>query len=534
MSFHTNDSQQISMFDSFNLLTEREQKALVKSWAKVFAEEIFPTIDEERFSVLYSADKASRPNTPVNIIIGALILKELLNLSDDEVVENLMLDFRFRYALHTTSFDEQPLSDKSLSRFRQRCYDYEVLTGIDLYHGCVTELAEKTAKLMGLDGRIRRMDSLMVEANIRKLSRMELLYRCVSKMVLYLNKNGMKDRIFPMDHYCDPDDFNRFIYHSRSTDTDVRIAILLRDADILLEKCKDLEDVTEYQLLVRCISEQTVVEDDHRRLKTKADGAMNSDIMQSPVDPDATFREKAGKEHRGYTANIEETVGQNGSVVTDYQFEQNNVSDSAMLKDHLEKMNEQSEETILIADGAYSGTDNSDLASSKNVKLITTDLTGKDVDIVMGAFEFNDDGTEVLSCPAGNKPKSCTYIKQTGVCQASFAKDVCEHCPYRIHCHPKTYKRVCKVKVSKKMRERARMKANMNTEEFKNYGRLRNGVETVPSILKNVYDVNKMRVHGKLRCKFFFGCKIAALNFRKLFRYRMGLGHYAPNPVLAG
>ena len=93
---------------------------------------------------------------------------------------------------------------------------------------------------MGLDGRIRRMDSLMVEANIRKLSRMELLYRCVSKMVLYLNKNGMKDRIFPMDHYCDPDDFNRFIYHSRSTDTDDRIAILLRDAETLLEKCKDL------------------------------------------------------------------------------------------------------------------------------------------------------------------------------------------------------------------------------------------------------------------------------------------------------
>ncbi len=112
MSFRTNDSQQISMFDSFNKLTEREQKALVKSWTKVFAEEIFLTIDEERFAVLYSTDTASIPNTPVNIIIGALILKELLNLSDDEVVENLMLDFRFRYALHTTSFEEQPLSDK--------------------------------------------------------------------------------------------------------------------------------------------------------------------------------------------------------------------------------------------------------------------------------------------------------------------------------------------------------------------------------------------------------------------------------------
>ena len=533
MSFRANDSQQLSLFDSFNVLTEREQKALTRSWAKVFAEEIFPTIDEERFAVLYS-DKASRPNTPVNIIIGALILKELLNLSDDEVVESLMLDFRFRYALHTTSFEEQPLSDKSLTRFRQRCYDYEETTGVDLYHGCVTELAGKTAKLMELDGRIRRMDSLMVEANIRKLSRMELLYRCVSKLVIYLGKNGMEDRIFPMGHYCEADDFNRFIYHSRSTDTDDRIAILLRDADTLLERCRDLEDVTEYQLLVRCISEQTVVEDSKRRLKNKADGAMGSDIMQSPVDPDATYREKAGKEHRGYSANIEETVGRNGSVVTDYQFEKNNISDSAMLGDYLKGMDEQQEGTILITDGAYSGTDNRDLAASKNIELVTTDLTGRDVDAVMGAFEFNEDGTEVLSCPAGNSPKSCTYVKQTGTCQVSFPKDICEHCPYKAHCHPKIYKKVSKVKVSKKMRERARMQASMTTEEFKNYAKLRNGAETVPSLLKNIYGVNKMRVHGKLRCKFYFGSKIAALNFRKLFRFRKGLGHYAQNPVLAG
>jgi hypothetical protein len=52
--------------------TERERKALEKSWAKIFADEIFPAIDEEPFSVLYS-DKASRPNAPVNVIIGALL-----------------------------------------------------------------------------------------------------------------------------------------------------------------------------------------------------------------------------------------------------------------------------------------------------------------------------------------------------------------------------------------------------------------------------------------------------------------------------
>ena len=187
----------------------------------------FPMIDENRFECLYS-DKASRPNTPVNVVIGALIIKELFNLSDDEIVEDILLDPRFQYALHTTNFEEQPISDKSLSRFRQRYYDYERLNNIDLYKGCVTDLAAKTAKLMKIDGRIRRMDSLMVESNIRKLSRMELLYRCISKLVKYLHDNGHDDLIMTLERYYDPDDFNKTIYHSRSTDADERIKVLLR------------------------------------------------------------------------------------------------------------------------------------------------------------------------------------------------------------------------------------------------------------------------------------------------------------------
>ena len=161
MAFKTNACQQVSFDDSFIALTERERKALEKSWTKIFADEIFPAIDEERFSVLYS-NKASRPNTSVNIIIGALIIKEFFDYSDDEIVENLMLDFHLQYALHTTSFAEQPISDKTLSRFRKRCYDYETHHGVDLYHDCVKDLSGKTAKIMKLNGRTRRTDSLMI------------------------------------------------------------------------------------------------------------------------------------------------------------------------------------------------------------------------------------------------------------------------------------------------------------------------------------------------------------------------------------
>lgn len=186
--------------------------------------------------------------------------------------------------------------------------------------------------------------------------------------------------------------------YSDSSKTDDHLADILKDADKLLEICgQDFDEVTEYQLLVRCLSEQTVVQDAVRRFKEKGEGTMNSSMMQNPSDPDATFRKKAGKEYRGYTANVEESVGKNDSIVTDYQFEQNTYSDSQFLQDSL----------------------------------------------------------------------------------------------------------------------------------------ARNGVETVPSILKRIYHADRMQVRGCIPSRFFFGCKVAALNVRKLITFRKGWGHYAQNPILA-
>ncbi|MFR7848626.1 MAG: hypothetical protein ACLU8S_14475 [Coprococcus phoceensis] len=103
---------------------------------------------------------------------------------------------------------------------------------------------------------------------------------------------------------------------------------------------------------------------------------MKSTMLQNPSAPEATFRNKAGKEHRGYAANLEESVGTNGSVVTGYQYEQNNHSDSQFIREHLEQMDKQKERTVIATDGAYSGIENTQLAADKNVELITTSLTG--------------------------------------------------------------------------------------------------------------------------------------------------------------
>lgn len=534
MSFRTNSYQQIAFTDSFSRLTSREQKALEKSWAKIFAEDIFPSINEEPFRALYSGN-ASRPNTPVNVCIGALIIKELFHISDDEVVENLMLDPRYQYALHTTSCEEQPLSDKTLSRFRKRCYDYESAYGIDLLHDCITELGGKIAKMMDISPRIKRMDSMMISANIRKLSRVELLYTCVAKLVIYFHKNKQDGLISGFEHYYKPNDYNKTFYYNNGSNTEEQLKAILEDADKLLSVCgSGYDDVTEYQLLVRCLSEQTVVDESVRRLRTGEDGGLHSGMLQNPSDPDATFRTKAGKEYRGYAANVEETVGSSGSVITDYQYEQNNYSDSQFLRDNLERTETREETVTLVTDGGYSGKENHDLAAGKNIRLVNTDLSGRKVDDILADFVFNESGTKVLRCPAGYEPKSCGYTgEKSRQFHVSFLRDQCAGCPNKDLCKAKIHKRTSSVTVSIKAHERAKQQRFMGTEEFRNLSKIRNGVETVPSMLRRLYHADRMPVRGLLRGRFFFGCKIGALNFRKLFSFRKGRGHYAQNPVLA-
>ena len=59
----------------------------------------------------------------------------------------------------------------------------------------------------------------------------------------------------------------------------------------------------------------------------------------------------------------------------------------------------------------------------------------------------------------------------------------------------------------------------MKTEQFKALARIRNGVETIPSILRKKYQIDHMPVRGLLATKLRFGNKLAALNFKKLSAY---------------
>ena len=96
VSFKKNNEEQLSLFSKISTLSERDMRFLKQSPMFKFGEVVFPKINEERFAVLYSDHKFSRPNTPVNVIIGALIIKEMLGLTDEELFESILFDVRLQ------------------------------------------------------------------------------------------------------------------------------------------------------------------------------------------------------------------------------------------------------------------------------------------------------------------------------------------------------------------------------------------------------------------------------------------------------
>ena len=116
--------------------------------------------------------------------------------------------------------------------------------------------------------------------------------------------------------------------------------------------------------------------------------------------------------------------------------------------------------------------------------------------------------------------KALPNIKQTNSIRASFQKSQGEGCPRQMECRAKIRARSAFVIISVNAWKKADTTLTPEEEEVQQFiGRIRNGVETVPSVLRNKYNVDKIPVRRKLKTKLFFGFKVVALNCTKLFRF---------------
>lgn len=514
MAYRSSFSNQISMNDSFELLSDRKKNVVLKSWAKGFADTVYPAIDSEAFKVLYKDNPASRPATPASFVIGALLIKEMLGLTDDEVVEMIQCDVRAQYALHTTSLEEQPISDRTLSRFRERLYNYEQETGIDLLKEEMKKLSDIFCNYLNINRKLKRMDSLMVSTHAKSMSRLELIYTTVSKCASFLKSKNCEDLIpEEMKHYLEDDDLNEVIYYAKGEDVEPRLQKVIDEAykmkDIM--STDDWYDTAEYQLLIRVLKEQS---DDNGKPRNKKE--IKSNYMQNPNDTDATYRKKAGKNHKGYVGNIIEAIGEKGATqIVDFGYDKNIHADQDFSKEYIEN---NSDETM-IADGAYGSVELQEMAEKKNIQLVTTCLTGKEADPVFSDYKLNEEGTEVIVCAEGYTPEENTYYENSGLIRMKMALEKCKNCPKREQCRVSMQKKAAVVTVSKKMVIRAKYLQKLGTEEYKTLTKKRNAVEGVMSVLRRRYRVDEIPVFGKERSKIYFYLKVGAFNVVKLLRH---------------
>ena len=133
----------------------------------------------------------------------------------------------------------------------------------------------------------------------------------------------------------------------------------------------------------------------------------------------------------------------------------------------------------------------------------------------------------MIKCAGGFTPKTNVYDKNTQKCKASFPIETCKGCPHYAECKPVLHKRVATIKLAQRTAYHAQQQRFLETDEFKTLVRYRNGVETVPAALRCRHKVDKMPVRGLVKCRFYFGIKIAAMNVRKLVKYMTGLDGHA-------
>jgi len=504
MSFHLNNVQQMAINDSLYNLTERERKYLNNSWAETFSKKIFPFIKEDRFSLLYSDNPASRPNNPVNVYFGLLILREIFNQSDEEALNSLMFDIRYQHALHTTSFKEQPISKNSLTNFRAAVYRYNQEYGIDLIQEEIEAQAKTFSKLLKIEGKTIRMDSLSVSSSCRKLSRLEIIYSTVLRLIKVIDKNTTLPEYFKP--YLDESHYNDTIYRSRDKDLNTKIKKVLKDGVRLYSiyrKDKEIRKTKEFKLLARMLKEQ----------KGKSSKHISPNSLQNPTDPDATYRKKGKKKHIGYTANIIEKFDDKNRMIEGYDLQKNTYSDQKFAKDTIKKLDKG---TTALIDGAYHSEDINNKAKAKGIKMIPTNLVGGGKNNNCDKFEIDEKEHLVKKCPSGHKPINSKF--KEGSYRAHFDKKHCKYCPFRKDCPVIEQKKSYLFRVSEKTLHRSRLITKMGTSEYQKLARKRAGIEGIPSVLRRRYKIDHLPVRGLVRVKVYLGFKLSAINCKRLIK----------------
>jgi len=579
---HVSTSGQTSLFAVDFWLSDKQRVRLDKSWAGPFQREVFPILVEmePRFARFYSADHGA-PNKPVATVLGLLILKDMYDLTDEEVAERFDYDLQWQYALDTPTARAH-VCPKTLYNFRQKLLRDR--TAQDLLAAVVDRMVDK----WNLKTDRHRIDSTQILSNMKRLGRVGLFVKTIEQ---FLRRLVRKDKALADGL---PKRFRERYRERRGYFADVKSSAAPRrlqqsaeDLWYLIDRFrghKDIANLKAFLTMVRLFNDQCEVaktgeghadeaavrvteppqpplatsdteqqgaeastnaqaargddesvEPPPAAIALKKPGDIASDSLQSPSDPDATY---SGHKGKGYQAQIVETCNEdNPFQIIDYvEVEGAHESDQnapARIHQDLKERGHTPRETFV--DSAYISGENIVEAADEGIDLIGP-MSGKEPTgkkLSLATFEFTRDRREVKRCPAGQAPVRQEPSKTDGVVNAHFDRTVCDTCSLAATCPTTPTRKTRRLRFGRTDVAIAQRREAEQTDAFKETYKIRSGCEATIGHLKNDRGMGNLRVRGSPAVGLAVTFKVLAENCFRAVRHVLDTANATAKPLAA-
>jgi hypothetical protein len=523
--YQENDThKQQTMFSDFGSLPEKLKEKIDASWAGTFYREYFCRIDESIFAVLYS-EEASRPNVPVNVLLGLETLKAGFGWSDEEMHEAFSFNVQVRYALGYRHLSEGHFELRTMYNFRARLREHMEQSGEDLVEKAFEQITDEQIEALELKTGKLRMDSTQVASNIRQMSRLQLLVEVVRRMARSLSEIDRGRYAKLLAPYVKGTS-GQYVYQTKPGDKETRIVQVGRVMQRLVaELAEAYEEDEAYQTLARVFSEHFVVTE--HDLRAKEGQEISAQSVQSPDDLDATYRKKRGEGYRGYVANVTETCDPDNPVqlIVDVQVEPNATDDAQMMAEALPELKERTDVEEMYTDGGYNGEAVDAALEAHPVKHIQTAMRGgapdpdrlhlSDFTVTTGA----DSKPLSIICPNGAETEVRPGRRPERYV-ARFRHQSCDSCPFADKCPTQPHKRKRRGRVlyfsQQNLRTAERRQAL--AQHHATAKQLRPAVEATVRSIKHPFRQGKLPVRGKPRVSMLIVGSAAMCNVRRLWR----------------
>jgi hypothetical protein len=513
---------QMPMFSTVNSLPDAQRKCLDESWAGVFYREFFCRLDEEPFKALY-CDEPSRPNVPVNRLVGFEVLKAGFGWSDEEMYEAYLFNVQVRYALGLYDLGEDSFDLRTIYYFRERLSEHMQKTGENLIEKAFEQVTDAQIAAFRLKTGRLRMDSTFVSSNIRQMTRLHLLVEMLQRVHRMLAASDRQRYAAEFAPYIQGT-AGQFMYHLRGQEIAPHIeqvGVLM--ARLVAELCATHGAETTYLLLDRVFHEHFVVE--QSRVRVKAGSDLNAKTLQSPDDPEATYRKKGTERHYGYVSNVTETCDPKNQLqlIVAVHTEKNVTDDSALLVADLPSLKERTDVHELTTDGGYMSDASRRAMAAHHVRHVLTSLRGAQPGAVsLGTFAITqeaDGRPATITCPLQQTaPLMSTHPNRY---RADFDLQACAECPQAQRCAARVLQRrpVRALYLRQRDIESALQQRAFLLQDTHNAPNLRVAIEGTISALKRPFAEGQLPVRGLCRVAPMMVAAAAMANVRRIQRH---------------